>query len=80
MGLTSWKPGTQGPVTVKLNDHYKLTANQRRTVACHELGHALSLDHATSTSSCMYSGKYISLHPSKHDYGLLPRIYPKPGT
>ncbi|WP_344196777.1 hypothetical protein [Kribbella karoonensis] len=79
-GLTTWNPGTQGPVTVKLNDHYSLTANQHRTIACHELGHALSLAHATSTSSCMYSGTYISLHPSSNDYSLLPRIYPKPGT
>lgn len=79
-GLTTWSPGTQGPVTVKLNDHYPLTANEHRTIACHELGHALSLDHATSTSSCMYSGTYISLHPSSNDYSLLPRIYPKPGT
>lgn len=79
-GLTTWSPGTQGPVTVKLNDSYSLTANQHRTIACHELGHALSLNHNTSTSSCLYSGRYISLRPNSHDYGLLPRIYTRPGT
>ncbi len=79
-GLTSWSPGTQGPVTVKLNDSYSLTANQHRTIACHELGHALSLNHNTSTSSCLYSGTYISLRPNGDDYNLLPRIYPLSGT
>jgi hypothetical protein len=79
-GLTTWSPGTQGPVTVQLNDSYPLTANEHRTIACHELGHALSLAHNVSTSSCLYSGTYISLHPNGDDYNILPRIYPLSGT
>lgn len=80
LGLTTWSPGTQGPVTVKLNDSYPLSANEHRTIACHETGHALALDHNTSTSSCLYSGRYISLVPNSSDYALLPRMYPRPGT
>jgi hypothetical protein len=80
LGLTSWTPNTQGPVSVKLNDSYSLTAAERRTIACHELGHALSLNHNTSTSSCLYSGTYISLVPNADDYKLLPLIYPLAGT
>lgn len=76
LGQTSWSPGTQGPVTVKLNDSYSLTANERRTIACHELGHALALNHNTATSSCLYSGTYISLTPNSNDYTLLSQIYP----
>jgi hypothetical protein len=79
-GQTSWTPNTQGPVSVKLNDSYTLTANEHRTVACHELGHALALNHNTSTSSCLYSGTYISLVPNADDYKILPLIYPLAGT
>lgn len=79
-GQTTWTPNTQGPVAVKLNDSYTLTANEHRTVACHELGHALSLNHNTSTSSCLYSGTYISLVPNTDDYNILPKIYPLAGT
>jgi hypothetical protein len=79
-GLTTWAPGTQGPVTVQLNDSYSLTANERRTITCHELGHALSLHHNTANSSCLRSGTYISLRPNVHDYELLKRIYPLSGT
>ena len=80
LGLTTWTPNTQGPVSVKLNDSYTLTASERRTIACHELGHALSLNHNSSTTSCLYSGTYISLVPNTDDYNLLPKIYPKAGT
>ncbi|MFC0625395.1 hypothetical protein [Kribbella deserti] len=79
-GLTTWTPGTQGPVTVKLNDSYTLTAAEHRTIACHELGHALSLNHNTATSSCLFSGTYVSLVPNADDYKILPLIYPLAGT
>ncbi|WBQ08336.1 hypothetical protein [Kribbella sp. CA-293567] len=80
LGLTTWTPNTQGPVSVKLNDSYTLTAAERRTIACHELGHALSLNHNTSTTSCLYSGTYVSLVPNADDYKILPLIYPLAGT
>ncbi|HET6296315.1 MAG TPA: hypothetical protein VFG33_23225 [Kribbella sp.] len=79
-GQTTWAPGTQGPVTVRLNDSYSLTANEHRTVTCHELGHALSLHHNTASGSCLKSGTYISLRPNIYDYELLKRIYPLSGT
>jgi hypothetical protein len=45
----------------------------RRGTACHELGHALGVDHNGSTTSCMY-GKSISGRstvPNSDDFSLL---------
>ena len=78
-GRTRWDPGTQGPVTVQLNDSYPLDADGRRTVTCHELGHALALDHNTAYSSCMRTA-WESQRPNSHDFELLKRIYPLAGT
>ncbi|MFJ8644837.1 hypothetical protein ACIRNI_01705 [Streptomyces sp. NPDC093546] len=69
-----------GSVTVKLND--QVTPNTyaaRRSVACHEMGHALGLDHNGSTNSCLSVPEFPQ-HPSSDDFGVLNLLYPKPGT
>lgn len=80
-GEASWGTDSTGDydntanVTVKLNDSYPGTASERRNTTCHELGHALGLNHNTSTTSCLYSSRTSVLTPNADDYSLLPRIY-----
>jgi hypothetical protein len=69
-----------GTVKIELND--QVTPNTyaaRRSVACHEMGHALGLDHNGSTNSCL-SVPQFPQHPSADDFGVLNLLYPKPGT
>jgi hypothetical protein len=85
-GDTGWDGLTTMPVdanhnfldgmTVQFNDFYQETATQHRTVACHELGHALGLDHNSSTNSCMFAGPgAAATTPSGDDYTLLADLY-----
>lgn len=72
--------GLFGTVTVKLND--QVTPNTyaaRRSVACHEMGHALGLDANLSTNSCMSDPEFPQ-HPSSDDFGVLNALYPRAGT
>ncbi|MFF1818073.1 hypothetical protein ACFVWG_12310 [Kribbella sp. NPDC058245] len=82
-GVTYWNANApEGPVSVYLASHMAGT-NQARKSTCHELGHALGLDHNSSTNSCMKQGRIAagwSLHPSSQDFEVLNRVYPKPGT
>lgn len=81
VGLTSWPYDSTGDfdnttnVTIKLNDYYGGTAAQHRNTACHEMGHALGLDHNTSTGSCLYYARTSTQYPNSDDFGILPLIY-----
>jgi hypothetical protein len=51
------------------------SAARRRNVVCHELGHALGLQHRTGTTSCM--SPYVSdqRYPDKVDVQILGAMY-----
>lgn len=68
-----------GGVHVILNNNMIKEAAQARKTTCHELGHALGLDHTrTENSTCMksgFAGTVISQYPDFHDYDLLRAVY-----
>jgi hypothetical protein len=47
----------------------------RRSVACHEEGHALGLDHRKPSNSCMVDGAVFPARPDDHDFNALQNIY-----
>ena len=71
-GLTSAIPGAMNtftsPVIILLNDSYLLTGTIRRAVVCHELGHALGLDHNHRFTSCLQP---VAREPWPDHYDLI---------
>ena len=63
-------------MNVFLNDKH-LDLGLARHTACHEVGHALGLNHSADwpdvSSSCL--GGYTSNHPHPDDRALLTKIY-----
>ncbi len=53
----------------------KNAAARRRNVVCHELGHALGLEHRSGTSSCMTSYVTDQRYPARADITELGRLY-----
>jgi hypothetical protein len=86
---TTWQTSggyfVDGTVQIQLND--STTPNTyaaRRSVACHEMGHALGLDHNTGTTSCiktyLFQAPAFPQHPTANDFSVLNALYPKPRT
>ncbi len=48
---------------------------ERRSLVCHELGHALGLDHRRSLGSCMATAHGASVYPDAHDVQLVNALY-----
>jgi hypothetical protein len=73
-GYTSAPPGDDGAV------RKAVVAVRSPNSLCHELGHALGLDHPTedtgASSSCLGSGDWR--YPSTFDLGALQQIYARP--
>jgi hypothetical protein len=62
---------------VDLNDHYSLNATQLQATACHEMGHAIGMDHNVYTTSCLYwqINTSVSNTPDSDDFSMLSQIY-----
>lgn len=62
----------EGSVGVHFNDSLG-TARDHAITACHELGHALGLDHTSDLSSCMHAPHDSSqaTTPNGHDFDML---------
>jgi hypothetical protein len=65
--------------SVHLNTRYLTSSAARRKTACHELGHAVGLDHRGSGRTCMRDGFGTMYgHPDSTDYVNLRKIYARP--
>jgi hypothetical protein len=61
---------------VQLNDSYRLTAGEKRSVVCHELGHVWGLDHrGDEEPTCMTAGPVFPLQPDAHDFEQVRATY-----
>lgn len=76
-GSTSlaWSGDHFTQVSIKLNTAVTTTSSQKRSVACHELGHAIGLDHQRVNDSCMTDGAVYPLYPNGHDFDKIKGLY-----
>jgi hypothetical protein len=76
-GSTSmaWQGDHFTQVSIKLNTAVTTTSSQKRSVACHELGHAIGLDHQRVNDSCMTDGAVFPLYPNGHDFEKIKGLY-----
>lgn len=83
-GWTTWRThidGTLSQANITFDTRYAYTRGiwARRTVTCHELGHAIGLPHREQATSCMYPRvEPASPSPDETDRVELLRAYPYP--
>ena len=70
---TGWDAYTVNHAKASLNVHY--VQSVRLSVAMHELGHALGLDHSTDRNSIMYPVDQGKTTLSVNDLAALKKIY-----
>lgn len=63
---------------ISLNTYYSNSVQQRRAIACHELGHALGLKHNPSRDSCLFAtvDDAPAVTPDRADQDALARLWP----
>jgi predicted Zn-dependent protease len=66
-----------GSVMLEFNDYYSYTSSELQQMTCHEMGHAIGLDHNFYKTSCLYYAvdPGASRYPANVDYSLLVTIY-----
>jgi hypothetical protein len=70
--------GHLGGARIRVAADRSFTQAQRDTIACHEIGHALGLDHSGSTASCLTQGSQ-SAAPDAGDADSLRASYAHQG-
>ena len=81
--------GTRGPWgfysagananTLEVNPNGPPTARLKQAVAIHEMGHALSMQHASSSGSIMHPSLGGNTWPTEMDYSVLRSVFGNPG-
>ena len=66
--------GHLGGARIRVAADRSFTQAQRNTIACHELGHTLGLDHSGSSASCLTQGS-TSITPDSGDVESLRASY-----
>ncbi|WP_147425374.1 hypothetical protein [Bailinhaonella thermotolerans] len=61
----------QYEVRFDLRDVDGFSTDQRRALACHEVGHTVGLSHSTESSSCLRTGAHTTVKYSAHDVSHL---------
>ena len=80
-GLVYWQVDQYGifqagTVVVWMNNYYPLDTAHLRMAACHELGHAIGMDHNPDTNSCMQATiNGTGQIPNASDVNMLAWIY-----
>lgn len=78
-GLTTYTLNAAGTHISRSNFYLQLSngtpTGGRRSVACHEEGHALGLQHRQASQSCLYPSTAFYALPDSHDFNQLWNVY-----